>query len=566
MRTSLILFLLSAAVICSTIFLTLTLFAKGNEEQPSLESSPGLLQMSSMQSFGPLQMPAALFPHDRHTQALSGPDLTCSSCHPRLRDQLVFTYKTTRVDTYQAGKKLFHTECIGCHSDRRNQELPTGPPQGECRSCHNQEKAPLSGWKPAAFNLNMHARHVRVYADSCQTCHHRVSEQNKQLVPGPGEELGCRACHLESGEQSRIVSLERGLPETLFTPELSRDYLQSGRPLSLRRAAHLSCLGCHLERQDRDQESGPQTCAGCHSRAGQSEFEPLESRERLQRGQPDWTLIGPGYGKVPETGKQSGKMAAVPFNHKGHEQEASTCRSCHHLSQLQKCRDCHTPKGIEAGDFVGLTRAMHLETDARSCRGCHREIVLNRPQCAGCHKAREFEEGLMQGNCQNCHLSETPEQTGDLSQQQESELAESLRKSFLSGKHSLDLDEIPEKVEIGGLSRQYGPVTFPHRLIARKLQAVMTRNRLAAAFHPDKTALCRGCHHHSPPSANPPPCMKCHSGLVFKKTPDRPGLKGAYHGQCMDCHTWMGIKEPANTDCTACHEQLSEQVIADELY
>ncbi|MFW6054424.1 MAG: sulfate respiration complex hexadecaheme cytochrome HmcA, partial [Thermodesulfobacteriota bacterium] len=405
-----------------------------------------------------------------------------------------------------------------------------------------------------------------VYGDRCQTCHHRVDEQEKQLVPGRGEELGCRACHLESVDQSRTASLKRGLPETLFTPKLSRDYLQNGRLQSLRRAAHLSCVGCHLERQDRNQESGPQTCAGCHSRAGQSEFEPLESRERLQRGQPDWSLIGPGYGKIPETEKQSAKMTAVAFNHRGHESEASTCRSCHHMSQLKKCRECHTLQGDKAGDFVGLTRAMHLRTDTTSCLGCHQEIVLDRPQCAGCHQAMEFEGELTADNCQNCHLADTPEPetAAGLSLEEEARLAKSLFKSRLDREDSFDLNEIPEQVEISELSRQYGPVTFPHRMIARELRAGMIDSRLAAAFHQDKTTLCRGCHHHTPPSENPPPCSSCHSDLLSRKAPDRPGLKAAYHLQCMDCHTWMGIDEPADTDCTSCHEQLSEQVISDE--
>ena len=567
MRTSRVLFLLLTASICSAIFLTITLTAKANEEDQSLESSPGLLQMSAMQSFGPLQMPAALFPHDRHTQALNDPDFSCSSCHPRLRDQMVFTYKATRIDSYQAGKKLFHAECIGCHSDRRDQGLPAGPPEGECRFCHNQEIVPLSGWKAVDFNLDRHARHVRVYEDRCQTCHHRVDEQMRQLVPGPGAELGCRACHLESNGQSRSVSLKRGLPETLFTPELSKAYLQTDRPQSLRRAAHLSCVGCHLEQQEQDKEYGPMTCAGCHSQAGQSEFEPLESRERLQRGQPDWTLIGPYTDKILETKDQRGKMPAVAFNHQGHEKEASTCRSCHHMSQLKSCRDCHTLPGNKAGDFVGLTRAMHLKTDPRSCRGCHRELVLDRPQCAGCHQAIEFEEEMTGDTCRNCHLADISGREPGIEpdQKKESRLAESLLEPRLQAKENFDLSKIPEQVEISVLSRQYGPVTFPHRMIARELREGMTTNRLAAVFHPDKTTLCRGCHHHSPPSETPPPCRSCHAGPVSGKSPHRPGLKAAYHLQCMDCHTWMGIDEPADTDCTSCHEQLSEQVISDEL-
>ena len=35
----------------------------------------------------------------------------------------------------------------------------------------------------------------------------------------------------------------------------------------------------------------------------------------------------------------------------------------------------------------------------------------------------------------------------------------------------------------------------------------------------------------------------------------RPGLKAAYHGQCMTCHKEMKLEKPASTNCVACHEK-----------
>ena len=52
-------------------------------------------------------------------------------------------------------------------------------------------------------------------------------------------------------------------------------------------------------------------------------------------------------------------------------------------------------------------------------------------------------------------------------------------------------------------------------------------------------------------------CAACH-GMAFADEQDgRPGLKAAYHGQCMDCHREMGIENPASTDCIKCHKKRS---------
>ena len=34
-----------------------------------------------------------------------------------------------------------------------------------------------------------------------------------------------------------------------------------------------------------------------------------------------------------------------------------------------------------------------------------------------------------------------------------------------------------------------------------------------------------------------------------------PGLKAAYHQQCMGCHREMGLEKPAATECAACHQE-----------
>jgi len=49
--------------------------------------------------------------------------------------------------------------------------------------------------------------------------------------------------------------------------------------------------------------------------------------------------------------------------------------------------------------------------------------------------------------------------------------------------------------------------------------------------------------------------VNCHGQGFDSKQPARPGLKAAYHGQCMGCHKSMALKKPLNTDCVGCHKE-----------
>jgi hypothetical protein len=90
----------------------------------------------------------------------------------------------------------------------------------------------------------------------------------------------------------------------------------------------------------------------------------------------------------------------------------------------------------------------------------------------------------------------------------------------------------PEVVLIDQLSKQYVPVVFAH-----KLHAQMT----------EMSGGCALCHHFNP-SHKILPCRDCHN----TPSPDnlaKPGLKGAYHRQCMNCHREWSHE----TECAVCH-------------
>jgi hypothetical protein len=123
---------------------------------------------------------------------------------------------------------------------------------------------------------------------------------------------------------------------------------------------------------------------------------------------------------------------------------------------------------------------------------------------------------------------------------------------------TMDADDAPESVEISSLSKLYGPVAFDH------------------AAHVSM-AECSDCHHHTTGTgpANPV-CGRCHPGteegdtvactdchvaepfthenLLKMENPeifhiDKPGLKGAYHINCLGCHQQMD----GPTGCQDCH-------------
>ncbi|MCP3905257.1 MAG: hypothetical protein GY715_16650 [Planctomycetes bacterium] len=80
----------------------------------------------------------------------------------------------------------------------------------------------------------------------------------------------------------------------------------------------------------------------------------------------------------------------------------------------------------------------------------------------------------------------------------------------------------------------YEPVFFDHRVHADMA---------------DMGGGCASCHHHSPESTPYPACRSCHEVSRSRSSLTMPGLKGAYHRQCMACHREWSHRDA----CTACH-------------
>ena len=93
----------------------------------------------------------------------------------------------------------------------------------------------------------------------------------------------------------------------------------------------------------------------------------------------------------------------------------------------------------------------------------------------------------------------------------------------------------PSLVILDELEDLYLPVPFDHRGHADMAQM---------------TGGCSVCHHYTPEGLGHPACKACHEAASIHEDMRKPGLKGAYHRQCMSCHReWSG-----ETSCGACHQ------------
>lgn len=63
------------------------------------------------------------------------------------------------------------------------------------------------------------------------------------------------------------------------------------------------------------------------------------------------------------------------------------------------------------------------------------------------------------------------------------------------------------------------------------------------------TRGCAVCHHYTPEGTAHPACKTCHEVSPAREDVRKPGLRGAYHRQCLNCHREWSHE----TSCSICH-------------
>jgi hypothetical protein len=505
--------------------------------ETSGKSDNGRADVISIQmTGGKSQMPAVMFFHDLHTASLENQD--CSTCHLKGDDkQYSFKFMRTVDFDYDVNMTVYHENCIGCHNRMKSEGKYAGPNTGKCRGCHNQESNVATSWTDLDFDRSLHYRHESAQAikpvsekhkNNCGACHHEFDKKLRKTVYVPGKEGACQYCH-----------------QDVNTKEVR----------NMQTVVHESCVNCHLTfKSKRVIKTGPTECKGCHDLDLQKEIKQVESVPRIKRNQPDIVLMATTLMKSMESKtKTKATIQPVAFNHKQHETASQSCQTCHHVS-LEKCSSCHTLTGDKKGQFIPLEKAMHETKSTQSCVGCHSNAQTKR-DCAGCHA--QMAMGNNRSNqCKRCHHVNIKD-----SEQLPSETDARVRMAQVSVDNRntkpmiYENKIVPEKVSIDVMAKEYQAADFPHEKVVKTLLALLNKNTMGTYFHQEKYVMCQGCHHNSPQSATPPKCVSCH-GIASKMATDgRPGLKGAYHGQCIGCHEEMGIEKPAATACIECHKK-----------
>ncbi|PIE59123.1 MAG: hypothetical protein CSA32_05680 [Desulfobulbus propionicus] len=189
----------------------------------------------------------------------------------------------------------------------------------------------------------------------------------------------------------------------------------------------------------------------------------------------------------------------------------------------------------------------HVVANQITCDACHLDIFVKKRGAArkkGDYTMASFNEGKY---CGSCHDGEHAFSTAD------SENCFSCHRS--------------EDVEIKALAHLYEPVIFPHAMHTEIAECQQCHHHTLG--QEPLELRCARCHEQDQP-AQSVSCQYCHSAEPFSAEHvhkrmerdlyhiDKPGLKGAFHLNCIGCHE----EEGGPTECQACHAftQKGEQL------
>lgn len=131
-------------------------------------------------------------------------------------------------------------------------------------------------------------------------------------------------------------------------------------------------------------------------------------------------------------------------------------------------------------------------------------------------------------NCLDCHTCANPTPEDKCLKP-----CPTLRLAHTTKKAKHALTEAPDTMVLNEIADLYQAVEFNHKLHASMAQM---------------GGDCGTCHHYSP-AGHIPPCKECHKASGDDTNLRQPGLKGAYHRQCLGCHReWSH-----DTKCVVCH-------------
>lgn len=500
-----------AAIVSVLIIAFLSGFVYSGSKHET-EDRNGVITLDSSARFHKDERAPVYFFHDLHTDAVNPVNGNCTTCHMKKNGKMVFRFIESESGSWEDQMNGYHDKCIGCHS----KTIATGKKGGPviCSGCHRDDVQYGTSGFSARLDKSLHQRHTIAMNRKCESCHHVYDDVTKKTVYQKGREGSCAYCH---------------------------PTVDNRKDMTLQKASHGQCITCHMSKAEIGQSAGPVRCEGCHDASLRQTYAKVTETERLNMGQKNLMMLD-AFDKQPMESTPN-RMDFVPFSHLNHEKANESCRVCHHKA-LKSCTQCHTQRGSEKGGGVNLETAMHKPGTERSCLGCHKEKQAAK-DCAGCH-AFDVAKAGDKKQCVACHAAR------ELGADQETQ-ARDLIQSKTAQKEIVADSEIPETLVLNKLEKIYEPVNFPHRKIVKALAGKLNDSTMALYFHQGKYSLCMGCHHNTPDTGTPTACSSCHSIEDTSHAAAKPGLMGAYHIQCMECHARMKIRQPES--CTQCHKE-----------
>ena len=278
---------------------------------------------------------------------------------------------------------------------------------------------------------------------------------------------------------------------------------------------HRRCIGCHDDRREKGQSTGPVTCGECHRRA--------------QPGLP--------------------VRAAMRFDYPLHAQHVrssggeESCGSCHHVydkatrklvlgrGKEEGCSACHGEQG--EGKKLSLKNASH-----RSCINCHLDRAAKKEPagpttCAGCHaRSQSADRSAARPDMPRPDVPRPDWPRPDVPRPDRGQKA---------------------RLVISASGATSAPVPFNHK------------------DHEVTAPFCSTCHH-----KGLEPCQACHTvadgarrggGVSLERAFHHPGSARSCVGchseklktrDCAGCHDQLIAKRPGKASCTVCHQEQSE--------
>ncbi len=576
------------AVIAAVMY-GVTAYGRGNPLSGVAVKRADIITIDTLRHFGKLERPPVVFLHDAHTRALQKNRQDCSVCHLPEKGRLSVKFERLKDDSKKGVMDIYHSQCIGCHQKRAAAGEKSGPVT--CGDCHRKKPGVVSTRRPMGMDKSLHFRHTRAEDNKCELCHHAYDEKTQKLFYAKGKEDSCRYCHGKITEQNRIS-----------------DQL----------ASHIACITCHRNTVAAGKKAGPIECSGCHDPERQAQIEKIADVPRIKRDQPDAVLIKISKDAAPPEGRMNftpfdhkAHETYTDTCRVCHHASLDACNKCHTLTGTKAGKGITLDTAMHQADASESCVGCHnLQKRDVKCAGCHRtmnRIPKDENSCQKCHMkplspsvaspcpampaAAPSPESVpapavspspasmpaaspmpaapslpaagamppsMPMASPATGIAPSPTSPSDPASRDAAEAKALLDSRTLVASTFPEpvLKDIPEKVTIKLLANQYEPVTFPHRKIVQALLKNVAGSKLAAYFHPDQMTVCQGCHHNSPESLKPPKCQNCHGKPFNERNPQMPGLKGAYHQQCMGCHKAMKMEKPMG--CTDCHAEKKQ--------